>query len=349
MDSLTLDNAIRGTNEDAVTSKLSAVTTGYIQDSYVKYFVKKPSRRPPIINRGLKKALASSYVRYAGLDTLIKKFLEAGIGMDHSKDEQTKNNPKIKKQIVSLGAGSDTRYFNSKSKKLLDGLYKYFEIDYPEVTAKKVAVIRKNKQLSELFEGNAKLGLGGTELYASDYCLLSGDLKDFVETIIPRMEEQGFDKSLPTLFLSECVLIYMEQQYSDKIIQWVGDNMQTALFVVYEQILPNDIFGITMLQNLRLRNIELRGIHAYPDLKSQKQRFLTRGWTFAEAVDINQIHDHHIDPKEMIRISELELLDELEEWRLLSAHYCIAWAYSAKDESKKALFEQVRFINYKIK
>ncbi|CAG8478697.1 11056_t:CDS:2 [Ambispora leptoticha] len=341
MDSLILDNAIRGTNEDAVTSKLSAVNAGYIQDSYVKYFVKKPSRRPPIINRG-------TYVRYAGLDALIKKFLEAGIGNDNN-DEGKKKVPKIKKQIVSLGAGSDTRYFNFKSKKLLDSLYKYFEIDYPEVTAKKVVVIRKNKQLSEFFEGNVELGLGGAELYASDYCLLSGDLKEFVESIIPRMEKQGFNKSLPTLFLSECVLIYMEPQDSDKIIQWIGDNMQAALFALYEQILPNDAFGAIMLQNLRLRNIELRGIHAYPDLESQKNRFLSRQWTFAEAVDINQIHDHHIDPQEMTRISRLEILDELEEWRLLAAHYCIAWAYSVKDESMKELLEQVRSIDYQTK
>jgi hypothetical protein len=28
-----------------------------------------------------------------------------------------------------------------------------------------------------------------------------------------------------------------------------------------------------------------------------------------------------------VRISQLQLLDELEEWRLLAAHYCVAWAW----------------------
>ncbi|CAG8697200.1 7157_t:CDS:2, partial [Cetraspora pellucida] len=46
------DNAIRGTNDDAVTSKLSAVNAGYIQDEYVKYFLKRPVKRSPLINRG---------------------------------------------------------------------------------------------------------------------------------------------------------------------------------------------------------------------------------------------------------------------------------------------------------
>ena len=93
----------------------------------------------------------------------------------------------------------------------------------------------------------------------------------------------------------------MSPNDSNKIVQWVGDNMIAAMFIVYEQILPNDAFGSVMLQNLRFRNIELRGIHAYPDLQSQKDRYLSRGWTHAEAVDINEIHDKHIDPNEFSR------------------------------------------------
>lgn len=37
------------------------------------------------------------------------------------------------------------------------------------------------------------LGLGGTELYSKDYCLLSGDLREFTETIVPKLNAQGFD------------------------------------------------------------------------------------------------------------------------------------------------------------
>ncbi|CAG8490604.1 19164_t:CDS:2, partial [Racocetra persica] len=316
------DNAIRGTNEDAVTSKLSAVNAGYIQDEYVRYFLKRPVKRSPLINRG-------SYVRNKGLDTLVIKFLEIEDG---------------KKQIVSLGAGFDTRYFNLKSS--LRKFYKYFEIDFPEITAKKVAIIRKNKELSEIIGDDARTGKGGLELYASDYCLLSGDLRDFVEDLVPRLESNGFDRSLSTLFLSECVMIYMDPTNSNKIVEWIGENLNTTMFIVYEQILPNDAFGSVMLQNLKHRNIELRGIHAYPDLKSQKDRYLSRGWTHAEAVDMNEIYDFYIDPKEHIRISKLEMLDELEEWHLLASHYCIAWAYKVSTESQKT-YDSVKFENYK--
>ncbi|CAB4374816.1 unnamed protein product [Rhizophagus irregularis] len=326
IDSSSQDNAIRGTNDDAVTSKLSAVNTGYIQDKYVRYFVRRPSKRPPIINRG-------TYVRNTGLDILITKFLEGG-------------GENVKKQVVSFGAGSDTRYFNFKatSRKF----YKYFEIDYPEVTSKKVAIIQKHKDLSDLIGNEIQIGKGGTEIYAPDYCLISGDLREWEENIVSHLEEHhGFDRSIPTLFLSECVLIYMDPIDSNKIVQWAGDNMIAAIFIVYEQILPNDAFGSVMLQNLRSRNIELRGIHAYPDLQSQKDRYLSRGWTHVEAVDINEVHDNYIDPNEISRISKLEFLDELEEWRLLASHYCIAWAYIIEDISTKSLFDHVKFDNYK--
>jgi len=97
----------------------------------------------------------------------------------------------------------------------------------------------------------------------------------------------------------------MESGDSDKIVRWVGENLSAAVFVVYEQILPDDAFGSVMLQNLRLRNIELRGIYAYPSLESQKERFLKKGWTHAEAIDINKLHDRHIDPRELERYATI--------------------------------------------
>jgi tRNA wybutosine-synthesizing protein 4 len=35
--------------------------------------------------------------------------------------------------------------------------------------------------------------MGGTELYSKDYCLLSGDLREFTESIVPKLKAQGFD------------------------------------------------------------------------------------------------------------------------------------------------------------
>ena len=42
--------------------------------------------------------------------------------------------------------------------------------------------------------------------------------------------------SLPTVFITECVLVYMEPEHSAAIINWAGANFKTALFINYEQV-----------------------------------------------------------------------------------------------------------------
>ncbi|KAG0090110.1 hypothetical protein BGZ93_008240 [Podila epicladia] len=319
------DDVIKGTDDDAIISKLSAVNLAYLDDPFVKYFVKRPSRRPPLINRG-------SYLRTRTLDLITEQFIKNEI-KSASSSAVISSTP-IRKQIVSLGCGSDTRYFKLKAKGL--SAHKYFEIDFQESSAKKAATIKKNKAFTDVIgDPDLKVGLGGTELYSKDYCLLSGDLREFEDTILPKLKAHGFDTSLPTLFLSECVLIYIEPKDSDAIVDWVGSNMAASLFVVYEQINPTDAFGAMMLRNLKARNIELPGIHAYPSLKSQKERFMSRGWTLAQAVDMNALHDT-LPETELKRISSLEIFDEVEEWQLLANHYCVAWACHVHESGSKA-------------
>lgn len=40
------------------------------------------------------------------------------------------------------------------------------------------------------------------------------------------------------------------------------------------------------------------------------------------------------------RMGRLEILDELEEWHLLSAHYCFAWAFKSEDYDQE--FSQIQ-------
>lgn len=88
------DNAIRSTDSDAAEARLSAVSKGYLTDPFLTSFVRRARfvpPRPPLINIG-------THVRSEAIDNLVKGWLEAG-------------GTSTKKQIVSLGAGSDTRYW----------------------------------------------------------------------------------------------------------------------------------------------------------------------------------------------------------------------------------------------
>jgi [phosphatase 2A protein]-leucine-carboxy methyltransferase len=89
------DAAIRQTDSDAALARLSAVRKGYLTDRFISSLVPRAQLqplRPPLINTG-------TYVRSEAIDRLVEQWLEL------SKSEGQLC------QIISLGAGSDTRFW----------------------------------------------------------------------------------------------------------------------------------------------------------------------------------------------------------------------------------------------
>lgn len=89
------DAAIRRTDADAAVARLSAAQKGYVQDLFIKYLVPRAHLlppRPPLINIG-------TFVRSTAIDELVEQWL---LLSDHAGQRC---------QIVSLGAGSDTRFW----------------------------------------------------------------------------------------------------------------------------------------------------------------------------------------------------------------------------------------------
>ena len=138
------------TNDEAVACRVSAVSLGYYDDKYVALLdpnrkaSSSPSiRKSPLINRG-------TYIRTKSIDYHINNLF-----LDSLPDN---NNGPLAFQIVSLGAGSDSRFFQFeslwklKAKKFASSLFKYYEIDFPEVTSKKSRLIYKHKELLEKLE-----------------------------------------------------------------------------------------------------------------------------------------------------------------------------------------------------
>lgn len=96
------DAAIRSTDNDAALARLSTVKLGYFNDPYIKYFVPRASfqpARPPLINVG-------TYVRSAAVDILINQWLSISAQAGQ------------KCQIVSLGSGSDTRFWRIAARRI---------------------------------------------------------------------------------------------------------------------------------------------------------------------------------------------------------------------------------------
>lgn len=138
------------------------------------------------------------------------------------------------------------------------------------------------------------------------------------------------------MFISECVLVYMEPEESEvsrvaemrkrhtsespllqRVIRWAAEKFPSALFAVYEQIHPDDPFGRTMMRNLEVllslpchvcsddawwqsRGCSLRSLKTYPTPQSQQHRFLSMGWNIAAVRDMNTVYSTYL-PKEDLR------------------------------------------------
>ena len=309
--------AIVETNDDATSSKYAAVLKHYWEDPLIRFFVPAGTRvqRPPLINRG-------TFTRVASIDSTVQHFLSCG-----------------GTQVVNLGAGYDTTFARLRCCCSFPPgrSYTWWDVDLPEVVAQKAAAITRVPELRGSFAGEGstmRVGAAGgaldhrTAAGAADlrYVLRAADLRDTAK--FEAAAREILDPGKPTLFVSEVVLVYMDPEEGDRLIEWAGRTFRAAEFVVFEQILPNDPFGKMMLKNISLRGCTLHSIEKYPTLQAQEKRYRDRGFEKTEAIDMNQVYRALTDGDRALSssIARLELFDELEEWMLLQAHYCLVTA-----------------------
>ncbi|KIL68744.1 hypothetical protein M378DRAFT_196171 [Amanita muscaria Koide BX008] len=313
-----VDAAIRQTDNDAALARVSAVRKGYLNDPFVKFLVPRAHLqppRPPLINIG-------TFVRSTAIDDLVFRWLDIAERLGQ------------KCQIVSLGAGSDTRFWKIATGTRKGSLARYIEVDFTEVTTKKAMAIKKSNDLSTVL-GVSTLAQGGTALHSPVYHLIPGDLRlppsEAVGKSLSSLSSQDglplLSPSLPTLLLFECVLAYISPETSAALLQWFVNYFRGGVLgcVVYEMFGLNDPFGKVMMNNLRERNVTLIGAEPFTTLDSLKKRFHDVGFHFANAITLKEIRKNFIRHEELERVSQLELLDEVEELDLVLDHYAISW------------------------
>mmetsp|Transcript_55136 Transcript_55136/g.118387 ORF Transcript_55136/g.118387 Transcript_55136/m.118387 type:complete len:414 (+) Transcript_55136:73-1314(+) len=315
------DGAVQVTHVDAALAKVSCAQLGYFEDRWTELLIRntRPQPRSPMIHRGY-------YSRVAAIRSSVLRFLELcppGGGV----------------QIVNLGVGFDTTYFwlREDPVRWRDDIV-YFEVDFPEVLSKKVSALLKRRSLWPLLGGDSQeelisseMSAAGTRVVRTQHCRhVPADMRIAPE-LADAMASAGFRGDVPTLFISECVLVYMQSLHGDGIIDWAANAVPDApsAMVVYEQTNPNDPFGKVMVDNLTQRGCPLLSIFDYPSLASQRERYLQRGWERCNLANMNEVYEKHLDRAEVERIQRLELLDEFEEWHLIQQHYFLLIATRA--------------------
>ncbi|KAI1503678.1 S-adenosyl-L-methionine-dependent methyltransferase [Biscogniauxia marginata] len=312
--SVTHDATIQGTDTDAAVSRMSAVDLGYLEDPFAQFFVQTPAigapvRRLPIINRG-------TYTRTTALDRLVSSFLSASEGGE--------------RQIISLGAGTDTRCFKLFSQSNQAGLV-YHEIDFPVIARKKFQLVNSTPRLRTIIP-NAHLEgetWSSQQLHnGCQYWCHGLDLRDLLKEDYGSLD--GVREDVPTLLISECCLCYLEVTESSKVIKHFTDRIPALAMIVYEPIHPNDAFGKQMVSNLAARRIRMPTLEEYTDTDKQQARLRDAGFDSTKSLTIEKIWDKWVSTEEKERVDNLEGLDELEEWNLLAGHYVVAWAWRGK-------------------
>jgi len=281
------------------------VGLGYLDDGFAREFLvpgEQIVKRYPIINRG-------TYVRTTAIDHLMKRFLRI--------------NPGQRKQIISLGAGSDTRFWRlccGEGKEATSSVV-YHELDFESNVNQKRAKIRRSPPFVEATQKAEKAG--------SSYHLHAVDLRDLTAKSPPAIPHM--DPTLPTLLLSECCLCYLPPDTATSVLQYFTMHVTGPLaLALYEPIRPFDAFGKTMVSNLASRAIHMHTLKRYSSLEAQRQRLRLAGLVDGQcARDVFQMYQHEdwVSGAERERVERLEWLDEVEEWKLLASHYCVAWGW----------------------
>ncbi|GJQ09604.1 hypothetical protein GpartN1_g2503.t1 [Galdieria partita] len=304
--------AIQQTNDDAAISKYCAVSKGYYSDPFISLFVNTKEKRQPLINRG-------TYARVRAVQMLVERFLQS-------------TKPYGKRQIINLGAGFDTLFFRLREKDVICKEDMFVELDFPQVTRMKRRIVRQHSALYSLLTKNTDTNSVQEVqdgLSCDIYKLIGVDLKQ-IESLSYLLEHIcQLSADSPTLVISECVLTYIEPQNADRIIQYFSNSFSFISFILFELTFPTDPFGRQMVKNIEQRGFSLSSLSLYPSLQAQKERFTQFGYSKVDIKSMYTIYEDVLEVEEKRRIERLELLDELEEWRLLLQHYFLLYCLKA--------------------
>jgi len=287
---------VEGTNDFSIVSKLSAASAGYFEDEFLVEFVEKQRRRASLINWGY-------YLRYKSLEATFEKIVKHFC----DKDENF--------QILSVGAGFDTTFFNVNR---YGQNFKFFEVDLPSNVKRKTCLIQNSKKCCKVLE-NPSFSTDG--IRSENFILFACDLANQVE-FKQKLSQLGFDFSIPTIILSECVITYMDEIDSTNLIKFLSSNLRHAAFFVYEQIRPHDGFGQFMISHFLKIGSPIKGVLRYPTTTTQSARYLGGGWERCSTLTLTDVYNC-LPGEEKRRIKDIELFDEFEEFILKSSHYLV--------------------------
>ncbi|GET92812.1 hypothetical protein, conserved [Leishmania tarentolae] len=348
-----VDVRVQHTNDDSVVSKRSAVAHGYMRDRFLRHFVKKPSRRSPLVNRGY-------YLRMAVMTDLVVRLVKSYIDAPERRAATYEGAPCLPPvQVLSLGAGYDTLAFrllldtvdalNSDETRpetpgssacpsprapvsFTGGEVLFVDVDFPAVLTSKAALMAA--ALPQTFPSDWQMIPQSEEcpIRSPHYSAVGVDLRIASAELLPRLHQHGpagFAATNPTIIYAECVMQYMPHEDAVRLLALLSRSFPNAVFMAYDQVAPLDSFGCVMQNSLRQKNSPLLGIQTCPDGGHMTRRAYAAGMRRAWWGDFYRISAWYLRGTERERVEALEDFDELEEWSEMCEHYGITMAVTS--------------------
>ena len=305
---------VQSTSNDALKTKISCVLCNYYKDPFILYMEPGMNHKKflPLINRG---TICRVYAINSKLHEILNNF---------KKKEEIKNS---KTNIIILGSGFDTTYFNLMSEGYNN--IEVYEYDYKKIIDKKLQYISKHKQLSEIIKKNN-----------NNYHLIDCDItnkKLFSESL---GKIKGDENDL-TIVICECLLVYIDKSVTIEMLSTINNAFSNVYILEYDLIGPDDPFGKEMIDNLRNRDINLRGFNEVKNIEDQINRLKEAKFEDVNIVDMYYVYFKLLPIEERRRIERLELMDEFEELNLLQKHACFGYASKCKNDKFKGLITKM--------
>ncbi|KAB8229104.1 tRNA methyltransferase PPM2 [Aspergillus alliaceus] len=302
---------VMGTNNSSIVSKRSVEMFYYPKPHFFRYFVKKPQRRSPLINRGY-------WLRMHAMAETVRKFMR-----------EPSNKPKF---VLNLGCGFDPLpYMLLSADNSLCRNTTFVDIDYEKLMINKKMAIQKTDEITQLLEDVEFLpDDSAVQIRSKQYLAVGCDLKN-----LTKLDNVLKAEVLPTecsvLFLAEVSLTYMDVESANAVVSWASKLSNDGQFCILEQFFPDGPdhpFASTMMRHFKKLGAPLYSIHEYPSLNEQEQRFKNAGWNHAHARSLWDLwsDDDFVNCSLRASLDSVEPFDEWEEFALFASHYFLLHA-----------------------
>ncbi|KAF9886984.1 tRNA methyltransferase ppm2, partial [Aspergillus nanangensis] len=302
---------VMGTNNSSIVSKRSVEMLYYRKPHFFRYFVKKPQRRSPLINRGY-------WLRMHAMAETVRQFMKA-----------PSDKPKF---VLNLGCGFDPLPFMLLAgESALCNNTTFVDIDYEKLMVNKKISIQRTPEITDHLEDIEFLpDENPIQIRSKKYLAVGCDLKN-LDKLDKTLRTEVLPEKCEVLFLAEVSLTYMDVKSANAVVNWASKLSEDAQFCVLEQFFPDGPdhpFASTMMKHFKKLGAPLYSIHQYPSLNEQEQRFTDAGWAHAHARSLWDLwsDDDFVPSSLRTSLDSIEPFDEWEELALFASHYFLLHA-----------------------